>query len=264
MMPQLLLALCFAALIAAISCRTRLLTLDGAIAQFVMGFILLGIGGWGWTVPTLVFFLTSSLLSRAAARKAPGTLDYPAKSSTRDAAQVLANGGFVGAAAIGHRIAPDVAWYIAGLGSVAAANADTWGTELGTMGGWRTRLATTFVTVEPGRSGGISVPGTFGGAVGAALVACSALPWLPPGEWSLALPIACGGVAGSLVDSILGATVQAQYSCSCCGKITERPVHCGARGTRTRGIAWMGNDAVNLACTISGGLFALSLGPAVL
>jgi hypothetical protein len=32
---------------------------------------------------------------------------------------------------------------------------------------------------------------------------------------------------------------------------------CGTPTTRVRGLAWLGNDSVNLACAFTGGLLAL-------
>jgi uncharacterized membrane protein len=71
--------------------------------------------------------------------------------------------------------------------------------------------------------------------------------------------ITLAGTAGSLVDSLLGATTQAIYTCPCCQKETERfPLHtCGCRTTLKRGWSWLNNDFVNGFCTLAGGLIAL-------
>jgi uncharacterized membrane protein len=69
-----------------------------------------------------------------------------------------------------------------------------------------------------------------------------------------------GGVVGMMLDSLLGATVQASYYCESCDATTETPLHeCGRTLTLRRGWAWVDNDVVNLAATASGGAVALAL-----
>jgi uncharacterized membrane protein len=65
---------------------------------------------------------------------------------------------------------------------------------------------------------------------------------------------ALAGLGGSLIDSALGATIQAVYFCPTCRKETERhPTHsCGAVTNQIRGLTWLDNDWVNGACTLGG------------
>ncbi len=69
-----------------------------------------------------------------------------------------------------------------------------------------------------------------------------------------------GGVFGSALDSVLGATVQVQYFCSTCEKVTEQhPVHatCGTQTDYHSGIGWIDNDVVNLLANAFGALITL-------
>lgn len=67
-----------------------------------------------------------------------------------------------------------------------------------------------------------------------------------------------GGLAGSVIDSLLGATIQQIYYCDNCQKDTERKVHkCGHDTRPLRGWSWLNNDLVNLLASAAGGIVAL-------
>ena len=77
----------------------------------------------------------------------------------------------------------------------------------------------------------------------------------------LAIVGALAALAGSIFDSLLGATVQAIYFCPKDQKETERhPLHtCGAETVQIRGWSWLGNDWVNFGCGAMGAVLALVL-----
>jgi uncharacterized membrane protein len=67
-----------------------------------------------------------------------------------------------------------------------------------------------------------------------------------------------GGLAGSTVDSLLGATVQQRRWCDQCKSPTERPRHnCGTATRFVGGIPWIDNDVVNVTSTLAGALLGL-------
>jgi uncharacterized protein (TIGR00297 family) len=133
--------------------------------------------------------------------------------------------------------------------ALAAVNADTWATELGVLNPTQPRLITNLrKRVEKGTSGGISFFGTIASLMGSALIA--ALAALFTTNWSLFPLITFAGLAGSLFDSFLGATVQAMYFCPTDRKETEKhPLHtCSTETVHLRGWKWLNNDMVNFAC----------------
>src|SRR5687767_7121499 len=183
----------------------------------------------------------------------------------RDAIQVLANGGIPAILAIAYAVHPDTRHIaLLFLASLAAANADTWATEVGALFPWRPRLLSTFRAVPHGTSGAVSLAGTLAAIGGAAFIAwAGTLAWPSRSTillWKPDLPelitIAWAGFLAAYVDSLLGATVQEQFQCGVCGTTTDRSEHCGKAATRTRGLKWFTNDAVNLVASISGVLFA--------
>ncbi|HVZ38591.1 MAG TPA: DUF92 domain-containing protein [Candidatus Kapabacteria bacterium] len=256
---RMLVGIVAAGLIAALAHRVRFLSTSGAWATFALGALVFGTGGVAWSVPLITFFILSSLLSRFGPRRkrmmAQRLERVFEKGSTRDAGQVAANGGVAGVIALANLIVPDPIWFPAYLGALAAAAADTWGTEIGVLATGRTISIAGFRVVEPGSSGGISLPGTLGAFAGACSVALAGMPWEGlPLRALLIVPAA--GMIGMLADSLAGAILQARYRCGTCGIVTEQRTHCGSTPTLAAGRAWITNDVVNLLCCAVGALAA--------
>ena len=210
--------------------------------------------GWSWGALLIAFFVASTLLSRVGAgRKERRVGGIVAKGGERDAAQVLANGGVFAAAALMSLLAPEwPGWTAVGAGALAAATADTWATEVGTLAGGVPRSITSLKPVPPGTSGGITVAGTLASVAGATFI--GALAWVAGWPRDAVLGgAAAGGFAGATFDSLLGATLQARRWCDHCAAATERIVHgCGTPTRPAGGLAWLDNDRVNLAATLVG------------
>ncbi|GAB4579870.1 MAG: DUF92 domain-containing protein [Anaerolineales bacterium] len=245
--------------------RANALTRDGALAAAVMGTLIFGLGGLPWAALLLTFFITSSGLSRLFARRKAALDEKFSKGSRRDWAQVAANGGLGVILVLLQITFPDQSWpWWAYAGSLAAVNADTWATELGTLSHSTPRMITNWQEVEKGTSGGITLTGTLAALTGAAVLGgvAALLPAHTGGNapaWFIPIVIALAGLTGSLVDSLLGATIQAIYYCPTCKKETERhPTHtCGTPTRLMRGLSWLNNDGVNFAASVAGALLAI-------
>jgi len=267
---QLLYGVVLALAVSLAAYRARALDLSGAAAAAVLGTVVFGLGGLPWAVLLLAFFISSSGLSRLFKRHKAGLDEKFSKGSRRDAGQVLANGGISGVFVLLHLLFPGQAWPWMGFaGALAAANADTWATELGVLSRSLPRLITNGRAVERGTSGAVSLAGTGAALSGGLLIGLLAgvlwrwtSPLFIPPTWGVVLGIAAwvtlAGLAGSLIDSLLGATLQAIYTCPACRKETERhPTHlCGAQTIYLRGLPWLDNDWVNTICTLAGGIAA--------
>ncbi len=248
-----------ATLIAGAAVRAGALTRSGALAAIIVGGGA-SAAGWNWALLLIAYFVATTLLTRMGRRtKEARTGDVVAKGGTRDWWQVAANGGVFVVAAGWTAIATDSITVMAlGVGALAAAAADSWATEIGTLAARPPRSILTFRPVAPGTSGGMSVPGTLSMASGAAFVSLLAL--LLGFSPVVAVAATAGGIAGALVDSLLGATLQARRWCPACKRSTEQPVHrCGTATLPRGGVPWLDNDAVNFACTLSGGVMAALL-----
>ena len=251
---QALIGCALALLVAVAAYRAHALTAGGAVAAFILGAITFGIGGWSAALVLFAFFIPSMILSRIGKRRKRELVDI-GKHGARDAWQVAANGGI---AALAVLLAPRFgsAMFAAFAGAFAAASADTWGTEIGTLARGTPRSILTLRPISVGLSGGITWQGTIAEVGGAFIVAAvAALLHLAP-----LLPIAIAGITGAFLDSALGATAQSLRYCPACARECETNPHvCGAATELRRGFGWFENDAVNFAATCCGALVALAL-----
>ncbi len=245
-----------ALLVAAMSTRLKFLSKDGATATFILGGFIFGFGGWEWSVPILAFFVIGSIASKTFSKRKAGYNLLYEKSYVRDAAQVFANGGFALLMLVGNCLSPNFHWFLAYVGALTAVTADTIATEFGIFSRTNPFSLTLLKRVEKGFSGAISWLGTFAGIGSAALLAFLTLPLaegyaLFPIRFIIAAIFS--GAIGSFADSIIGGTLQSQYKCPSCGKITERKHHCnGQETTLIQGYRWINNDVVNFAASIVG------------
>ena len=258
--------------ISLVAFHLKALNKSGVIAATITGTIIFGLGGWQWAIILLGFFTSSSLLSKLLRKSKTSLSDKFSKGSRRDAWQVLANGGIGALLVVIHYLYPNHLWvWPAFLGSFAAVNADTWATELGVLSKKNPRLITSGKVVERGTSGGITLLGTLSALGGASFIALIGVLTWPVRDAAILsftslisfLLITLGGLLGSMIDSWLGATIQAIYHCHTCNKDTEQyPVHhCGTSTTLVRGLKWFNNDLVNTLCAATGTIITIVLIP---
>lgn len=233
----------------------------GATTGGLFATSLVGLGGWGWIVPGIVFFGLSSTLT--ALNSGHRTSSESKTSPGRTQAQVLANGGIAwGALAVvaltpGGLSSVSTGGYAVFVGALSAAAADTWATELGTRSTSPPWSLRSFRRVPTGTSGAISLVGSGAAFLGAISVAGAALLVGGPLSGSVARDLGLlvgAGLLGMLSDSLAGALLQAQYRSASGHWIETAPT---PEAEPVRGWAGIGNNVVNLLGTSAGGLVAL-------
>jgi uncharacterized protein (TIGR00297 family) len=267
-LDNLLLGLVLSGLIGLLAYRRGSLAPSGALGAVLVGTPIFGFGGWAWGLTLITFFVSSSALSHYREAVKQTLTEKFAKGHRRDLGQTLANGGVGALLAVAFGAWGQEALFAAFVGVMATVNADTWATELGVLNPTPPRLITSGHVVEVGTSGGVSRLGFVASAAGALLIGLAALIFslversfgdgTDLWRYAWALPAALiSGLTGSLVDSLLGASVQAIYFCPACAKETEKPLHgCGTPAQHQRGWRWLNNDVVNLLSSLVGALVA--------
>jgi uncharacterized protein (TIGR00297 family) len=199
------LALAVTAVLAVAARFAGALTTGGAVAGAVVGAcVSVGFGLPGLAVLG-TFFVVGTLATRVGweKKKARGTAE--AGEGRRDWKRVLGKGGVAAACALLALLGPDRFLGAAAFpGAVAAALADTLGTEIGTIFDREPRSVPGLRRVPVGTPGAVSFPGTIAAAFGALVTGAV---WCVVNEMagatfvSVAAGIMACGLAASLIES---------------------------------------------------------------
>jgi uncharacterized protein (TIGR00297 family) len=222
------------------------LSRSGMIAAILIGiFITIGLHSKG-LILLGIFFLTSSLLSKFKRNKKEGLEELVEKGDRRDYSQVIANGILPALFSILYSWSPSDYWLYAFCFSIAAANSDTWASEVGTLSNKLPLSIFTFKPVPRGTSGAVSLLGLSASLGGAFLIGVASFLLFDQLSTSSLILITIVGFWGSVVDTFIGGSIQAKYQCRNCKLTTEKMFHCKRRTRLISGIRWMDNDVTNL------------------
>ncbi|MFB9841681.1 DUF92 domain-containing protein [Mucilaginibacter ginsenosidivorans] len=191
-----------------LSIRTGKLTAAGGLTGGTVGLLVFaGFGYIGLSILT-VFFISGTL---ATSWKKQDKIRFKAQSdqsASRNAGQVLANGGVAAIMGLLAIFIPQQT-YLLGLmmaGALASATADTLSSELGMVYGRSFFNIITLKKETKGLDGVISLEGLLIGIIGSALIAAI----YSQGHLShmTFIWIICAGTIGNLADSVLGAVFE--------------------------------------------------------
>nr|WP_239587470.1 DUF92 domain-containing protein [Bacillus pakistanensis] len=244
-------------MISALGWYSSNLSLSGAFSASVVGIVIGAAFGWDGLIILGVFFVSSSFWSRFKKGQKHAIDQKLAKTSKRDWQQVFANGGPAAIFSILYMGTNESSFFFAFLVSIAAANSDTWASEIGPLSKGKPFSLRTLKRVEKGTSGAISLVGTLSSLLGSIVIILFSYIMAPSMTIDEIIILSSLGFLGSIVDTMLGASVQVEYQCCRCGMRTEATNHCSFSTEKVKGIVPVNNEVVNfVACTLPG-LFVL-------
>ena len=246
-----------ALLILAAAYYLRAVTFWGLQAATLLGVSLFIFGGWLSFAALVLFFLLGSAVSRVGKKAKADACALHERQGPRSAAQVAANGLPPLIFAALYRAAGAESCLLAVLVCLAAAAADTFSSEIGMLSKKNPVSILTRKPIRRGVSGGVTRLGFGGAALGALAVSPLALS-----EFGIEgmLAVIAAGLAGSIIDSALGAAFQAKYRDQSrdgeepAQRLTERK-NLGVTPLKpAQGIGWVNNDVVNFVSVFICGL----------
>jgi len=259
--------------------RKGSLSKSGAMAAFAVAVLTWG-SGPRFGITLIAFYLSGSKLSRVGAATKMRQDEAATEGGARDAAQVLCCSlpAALAAAAYRAEIGDDARADLAGdagdargaalvarfVAFFAVCAGDTWASELGCLAAAPPRLVTApWRVVPPGTNGGVTLAGTAASVAGGAFVGVvhglagfatvgASAAGARAEVAGLAALGAAAGFAGSLLDSVLGATLQ-RTSFDDAKRCVARPERsdaralCGADVLSNHGVNLVSATAVMLA-----------------
>ena len=260
---RLVIALAVVLAIGFIAYRKRQLNLSGVIAAVVMGMAATLMGGFT-SLSLYLFFLISAAVIGKLSKRIRGLERIHKKGGRRDAVQVLANGGAALAAMLIHAFDSSPLYLVVFAACLAEACSDTWASEIGVLSKSEPVSILTFTKVPKGLSGGVSLLGTCSAMLSSVLYGIFAFSCYDGIDLSLVMVVIFSSFAGVMIDSVLGATVQAHFYDDKEDIITEHSRDREGNALKlVRGLRFMDNDMVNLTSNIITFVLASALGSLV-
>lgn len=236
----------------------KLLTWSGSLAACVIGLAV----ALGFEVKGLFllgfFFASSSFWSKFKRKNKVKAEERQEKGSQRDWQQVVANGGTCALFSLLYALFPLPEFIIGFAIAIAAANSDTWASEIGSLSKHPPIFIRTLKRIETGTSGAISLLGTIAAILGSLTIALLSYYFFQL-SFSFVLIIFAFGFFGNVIDTILGAFFQVVYQCEICLAEVESLKHCGTRTTIIKGHPIFNNDFVNFFSGLLAAIFGLMI-----
>ena len=213
--------------------RRRWLDQSGWWAALWVAAVLWMSGGWEALFAPVFLLLAGSVAGRL--------FQATHSSEQRTAKQVFSNGWIGVVLYMLYGLTGQAEWLVLAWCSFAISVCDTVSSEVGTAVGGKTFNIANFRLMQPGLSGGISVAGTTGGLVALLLLAVC-LHFLLPVTIIQLVWLVATGMAGMLVDSVIGSKWQALWKQG--SGFTETSAD-GSEAALVKGLSWLDNHWVN-------------------
>ena len=237
------------------------ITLQGLAVALLLGIILFLTGGWLCFTALVVFFILGSMVSRFGKKRKASAADLHEREGARSTAQVLANGLPALIFAVLYCASGRKSCLLAVFACFASTAADTFASEVGMLSAREPVSILTWKKVQRGMSGGVTLLGVLGSAIGACFISVLAIP-----DFGIFGMLICvlTGIGSALLDSVFGEAFQAKYQMKQKeGKtgmsMTERRTIDGEALELAKGIKWVNNDVVNFVSVFICGMLVAIL-----
>ena len=250
------------AVVAILAYVAKSLDAGGAVCAFVMGVTVLWTTRFAGFLLFLLFFVSCNVVGKISKRlrvKDSSPEIREKKGHRRDIMQVISNGLMATLAALLWFFSYKSAALVMFGAAVAEATSDTFAGEVGKLSNRPPVSILTMRQVPKGMSGGVTVLGMVAAMASSVVIAlCWYISFSGVTFYEASL-VAVMGFAGAVIDSYLGAGVQALYYDPETKEFSEKEERDGRQLELSRGIRWIDNDMVNLMSNTFSAVFGLGM-----
>lgn len=228
--------------------KRQKINLSGTIAAWLFTILIIFIGNWQSFSLVLMTFISTIITSRFKHKNDVSNIVEKAK--TKDIIQILANLFLPTLSIIFYGVFKNHLFLLCFICTIGESLSDSLASEIGILSKKNPINILTLKRVERGLSGGLSFLGTFASICGSFIVALFSYYFY---NITLKHAILIIGIifTGTIIDSVLGATIQSKYKCLKCNFITEKTTHCNYEAKLISGFKFINNDGVNFLTNLT-------------
>ena len=230
----------FSALILYLAYRRNSISLNGATVAILVAQSLYVFLGLKVYLSLILFFILGTIVSKINNSNKKEYKTKIMKFHARDWKQVFANSLPAVVLAWISYFNPNPKYALLSIAVFAAANADTFSSELGKLSGSRVFNILNGQTLPKGLSGGVSIPGLFAGFFGFALISFLTISQFGFKGFLISFTLGC---LGTIIDSILGVLFQKKYL-GADGELQDFPM--SEDDKPVKGLSFVDNNLINL------------------
>lgn len=228
----------------------KALTTNALLCAFIFACLITYFGGFiSYLILVLVFLGTLIGSKIGAAKRIQINHDIIKKPHKKDTYQILANVGLGTLFIIIYGFTNNFIYLIIYASIMAESLSDSLASDIGVLSKKPPINILTFKKSIKGLSGNISLLGICSSLIGSLII--SSIFYIFYHQFSSFLAILLSGFLGTIVDSVLGSTIQVKYKCQKCLQITEREEHCQIKTKYYKGFKFINNDCVNFLSNVS-------------
>ncbi len=172
---------------------------------------------------------------------------------SRGMVQILANGLAPLVCTVLYHFTKNQVFLFGAIVSLAEEFSDSVASDVGRLSGKPPRDILTLKRIDAGISGGVSFLGLVSALLASFMAVAIGYAFGVMDLWHY-LILSALAFGGTIIDSLLGSSIQVLYKCPVCNMFTENKTHCDSDAVKVKGLTLIDNSTVNL---LSGVIIAL-------